>query len=126
MRKIIFGFLGALSVFSCSTFATNTHLLTSGASIDLEFPPHEPQLFQNFLFWTVTTNCVIESENLDNHIHIKIVKKSVTVNNKALKQGDTFSEVIRSSGQLSFIVESGAEVEFTNQDDLPFKATCSM
>ena len=125
MRRIGFATLCALGLLSSNTYATTTYPLIPKLSIDYVFPPNEPQLFHNYLFWTVTATCSVESQQEQNLMSVEVVAKKVTVNDRVLQQGDMAQEVIRNGGKLNFTVEPGAKVQFTNLEGVPVTAKCA-
>jgi len=63
LRKIGFTLLCAVATFSSSTYSSVTHTLQAGVTLEYEFPPNEPLVFVNYLYWEVAADCKISSED---------------------------------------------------------------
>lgn len=125
LRKIGFSLLMICSLISTSAFATTEHIFTQSLSVEYDLPVNDPQVFSNIFFWTIKANCLIFSENSENHLTVKMLRKTGTVNAMQLASGDLVELTVQSGEKINITAESGAKVELVNIGDKVIKATCS-
>lgn len=124
LKKIAIGLLFAASpVWSATMHAWPAAGNTD--AIQFTLPPQEPQAFTNQFYWTITAHCKIESENLENRISVKFLRKTGQVNDIKLKSGDTIELTLQNKSSISIVSPPGSKVELTNNEDKPMHAFCS-
>jgi len=123
MRKIGFTLLAA-ALLTPPAFATTEHILRQGLGIEYELPANDPQIFSNIFLWQVKATCIIISENTENSITIKMLKKTGTVNSIPLTAEPMVLKV-QSGEKLIITADSRAKVELINHGDKAIKASCT-
>ena len=125
MQKIGIGLLCGCSLFSTGTFSITNHQFTQGLAVEYELPVNDPQVFSNVFFWTVKATCIIISQNNENPISVKMLRKNGSVNNTQLTTGDSMGLVVQPGDKLNIIAVSGAKVELINHGTVSIKASCT-
>lgn len=114
-----------MTALFASTAFSGYHTLTPNMSMDFEFPPNEPQVFVNFLFWQIKAECIVTMEEPVTPVSAKSTKKTSVVNGKALPRGETFTMDLKSKDKLVVAADAGAEVVLTNLGTKTIVASCS-
>lgn len=129
LRKIGFTLLGMVVSLSTPCYSMMSHSLQKGITIEFDLPPHDPQLFINYMFWTVEANCKItaEDKNEENSIELfaEALAKKGKVNGIPLAAGQTMQLTLKSGDNLKLSADSGAKVQITNHNEHTVRATCS-
>ncbi|HAT7029226.1 TPA: hypothetical protein JBE46_01000 [Legionella pneumophila subsp. pneumophila] len=125
LRKIGFTLLCAVATFSSSTYSSVTHTLQAGVTLEYEFPPNEPLVFVNYLYWEVAADCKITSEDPSNELFAEALAKAGKINGVTLSKGNTMKVTVHSGDILKLSAESGAKVQITNFGPHTLKATCT-
>ena len=119
--KALFCIGGLMS--SCA-FAT-THVLVKGMSMSYELPVNEPQVFANFLLWSITAKCTINDADDNTDINVSGISKNGKINGNALGQGQSVLITVRPGDLLEVYAVAGARVELTNKGVRLIKARCT-
>ena len=125
MRKIGLGLLCGCSLVSSTAFSTTNHIFSQGMAVEYELPVNDPQVFSNIFFWTLKATCTILSENNENPISVKMLRKTGSVNDTLLTTGDSMGLVVQAGDKLNITAVSGAKVELVNLGQKSIKASCS-
>lgn len=126
LKKISCGIICA-NVLVAGSFAwASEHSLVKGISFDYNFPPKNPQYFENpSPLWTVNATCDLISPDESNEVVAAILKKKGKINDRPLSQGDSVVLMIRSGDKLKITAEPGAKASITNQGEHTFQARCT-
>ncbi|WP_341273450.1 hypothetical protein [Legionella wadsworthii] len=100
-------------------------MLQRGVLIEYELPSNDPQLFLNYLFWSVEANCKIDTVDDGNELYIVAIAKKGKINDIDLSAGESLRITVHSGENLKITAESGAKVEITNLGQHTVKATCT-
>lgn len=125
LRKIGFTMLCAAAVFTTNTHSSVTHTLQPGITLEYEFPPNEPLVFINYLYWEVEADCKIASEDPSNELFAEALAKAGKINGITLSKGNSMKVTVHSGDTLKLSAESGAKVQITNSGPHTVKATCT-
>ena len=125
LRKIGLTALCATALFSTNTFSATEHTFSMATTYEFTLPPNVPQVFNNMFFWAVEAKCNIMSQSESNLFSFTVLRKSGSLNNIALSQGDAMVLVVHPGDQIHITAASGGRVELTNHGDSAIKATCS-
>lgn len=125
LRKIGLTLLCAGALLSQNTFSATEHTFGLASAYEFILPPNVPQVFSNIFFWSVDAKCNIISESESNLFSFTVLRKSGSLNNISLSQGDAMVLVVHPGDQLHITAASGGRVELTNHGDSTIKATCS-
>lgn len=129
IRTIGLTLLCAAVSISTPVYSTRTHSLQQGLTVEYDLPPHDPQVFTNYMFWSVEANCTVisEQENTgDTHLDLftEALRKKGTINGITLSAGQNMLLRIHSGESLNLRAESGAKVQITNMSDYQVHAIC--
>ncbi len=125
LRTIGCALLLAGGMFSSQSFAIQNYTLQAGPAYDYELPSKDPVVFSNIFMWSIKASCSIMSEDDDNFISFKLLRKSGTINETPLASGDEMSLVVHPSDTFYITAISGAKVELINHGDKSIVARCS-
>ncbi|MCP0914681.1 MULTISPECIES: hypothetical protein [Legionella] len=125
LRKLGLGLLGFTLLFTTNAFAMRTIPFSQTAAIEFELKPNDPLVLVNFFFWSIKATCTVSSETEDNPVLVKALRKSGTINEMELVEGDTRSFNFKNRESFTVSAVSGAKVEFVNQGEKPIKAICT-
>ncbi|MDI1351424.1 MAG: hypothetical protein PSV35_01435 [bacterium] len=125
LRKIGFSLLCAAATLTTNAYCMSNHALQAGITIEYELPAGEPQLFSNFLFWSVEADCKLFTEDESNLLVIEAKAKSGKINGMPVSKGDMISLLIHGGDVLRLQADGGAKVEITNTGEHLVKASCS-
>jgi hypothetical protein len=101
------------------------YMLTPGVGIEYELPPQQPQMFSNYLFWTVDAYCKIITEDVSNDLFIRAIVKKGKINDTVLIEGQTMLITVYPAERLKISADSGARVEVTNLGQHLVRVSCS-
>ncbi|BCA95102.1 hypothetical protein TUM19329_14630 [Legionella antarctica] len=125
LRKIGFTLLCALTSFSAPSFSMTSHSLQQGVTLEFELPPHDPQLFINYMFWSVEATCKITSEDENVELFAKALAKKGKINDITLTVGQSLQVNLHSGENIKLSADSGAKVQITNLGTHLVRATCT-
>jgi hypothetical protein len=123
IRKIGLAALCLAGLFSTNVYSTTEHsfqLLT----YPFTFPPNDPQVFTNTLFWSIDATCTIHSKDDFTPFTVTVLRKSGTLNGIPLEKGDKIELSVRPNEQLHITAVSGGRVELVNLGDKTIDASC--
>ena len=123
LRKI--GLVLLCAVISTTPgYASVTHTLLRGLTLEYDLPPHDPQVFVNYMFWSIEAKCKITSE-LDNvDLFAEALVKRGKINDITIDSGQSIQLNIHSGEHIKLNADSGAKVQITNMSDHMVHATC--
>lgn len=125
LRKVGFALLCSAISIGTPCYSMTTHTLRPGVTLEYDLPPHEAQLFVNYMFWSVEALCKItmeEDEAVD--LFIEALAKKGKINDIPISAGETRTVNVLVGGTLKLNADSGAKVQITNQSDHMVHATC--
>ncbi|HRD69619.1 MAG TPA: hypothetical protein PK657_05715 [Legionella sp.] len=125
LRKIGFILLSASAAITTNAYSMVTNSLVPGITVEYDLPPNEPQVFANYMFWTIEAHCTIASVDDSNDLFAKAISKKGKINDVLIAAGQSLSLTVRQGEVLKLSAESGAKVEITNKGQHLIKATCS-
>ncbi len=125
LRKIGLAILGATALFSTSTFSATEHNFGLATSYEFTLPPNIPQVFNNIFFWAIEAKCNIISTNDSNLFSLTVLRKSGSLNNISLSQGDAMMLVVHTGDMIHIKAASGGRIELTNHGEQTIKAACT-
>lgn len=125
LRKIGFTLLGAVAFLSTPSYSMMSHSLQQGVTLEYELPSHEPQLFINYMFWTVEATCKITSEDENVELFAEALAKKGKVNDVILTAGQSMKVSMHSGESIKISADSGAKVQITNLGNHLVRATCT-
>ena len=125
LRKLGYSLLIASGMFSSTSFAMHNYNLQAGPAYEYELPSNDPVVFSNVFMWQIKANCTILSEDEDNYISFRILKKSGSINATPLSSGDEMSLIVHPYDTFYIVALPGAKVELLNRGDKSIAARCS-
>ena len=125
LRKIGFTLLCAAASISTSAYSIPIHSLTPGVTLEYELPSNLPQIFVNYMFWTIEANCKIETTDESNELFVEALNKKGKVNDIILSEGQSMRVTVQNGQNLKITADSGAKVKITNMGLSLVKAICS-
>ncbi|MCL9683427.1 hypothetical protein [Legionella maioricensis] len=125
LRKIGFTLLTAVASFSTPTYSMMSHSLQQGVTLEYELPSHEPQLFINYMFWTIDATCKITSEDENVELFAEGLAKKGKINDIILSSGQSLKLNVHSGESIKLSADSGAKVQITNLGNHLVRATCT-
>lgn len=105
--------------------ATHNYALQVGATLEYVLPPNEPQIFSNYMFWTVDADCKITSPDEGNILYAVALAKKGKLNDIPWTKGDSLRVTVHNGEILKISAEAGAQVSITNEGASTVIATCS-
>ncbi|MDR3503400.1 MAG: hypothetical protein P4L79_12560 [Legionella sp.] len=127
LRTIGFGLL-------CMAASLNTHAYSLehneikpqvATTVDYEFLPNQPLILANYMFWTITANCVITTENPNVTLSFEALAKKGKINEIPLTAGESMQVPVFNGETLRLSADSGARVKIINLGELTVKASCT-
>jgi hypothetical protein len=126
LKKLGLSLLCVAATITTNTYAvTNNYSLQAGATIEYILPPNQPQLFTNYLFWSVEAHCKITTEDDSNVLYGVGLAKKGKLNDIPWSKGDTIRVTVHHGETMKMYAESGAQVSITNEGKNTVKETCS-
>lgn len=125
LRKIGLTLLCATASLSTGLYAATSHVLKAGVTVEYDLPPNQPQEFINYMYWEVSANCKITTQDASNDLVAIAKAKKGKVNDIPLSKGDSLRLTVHNGDVIKLSAESGAKVEITNEGKHTIKATCS-
>ena len=126
LRKICLGFMCMAAIASTSSYAIeSSQLKTQSITMEFDLPPGQPQLFTNYMFWTVEANCKMSTEDESNTLNVVALAKKGKINDVPLSSGQSLQVTVHPGENLKLSADSGAKVEITNLGRHTVKATCT-
>lgn len=127
MRKnICLGIFCIGTLLSYSSFALENNVIPLKIiTVDYDLPPNQPQVFSNYMFWTIEANCKMTIEGDSTNFFLAALAKKGKINDLPIVAGQSLQLTIRANENLKIIAESGAKVEITNLGPQMAKASCS-
>lgn len=126
LRKIGFTLLFSAASISTVAYSFPTHVLQPGLTVEYEFAPNQPQVFVNYLFWSVDATCKMTTIDESDDLVAEAISKKGKVNDVALSEGQSMRVTIHSGQNLKITADSGAKVKITNLGQHTIKALCSV
>ena len=120
LRNVLCGML----LITSPAWAALHYLPRANTEFPFTLPPKDPQVFANQFYWTITAHCTIHSDNPENHIGVKFLRKTGQVNDIKLTVGDALELTLVDNAQISIVSPPGSKVELTNNEALPVDAVC--
>lgn len=124
LRKLLMTLVLSSAFVATSANAMTEHALVNGATIEIELPAKTPQVFSNFMFWTVKAICTVKSGASNTPLAVKMLSKTGSVNGQSLATGDSKQLIINTGDELHLVAVSGAKVELLNQGEKTMTAVC--
>lgn len=115
-KKVTSAFLVAASLFSATCLA-QTHLLQPNMTLYFNFNPNEPQIIKNPLWWTVSADCTIQSEDSSNDLSAVMLRNTGKVNDIELTENSSIVVTVHSKEILRITADAYAWVQITNVGD---------
>jgi hypothetical protein len=126
MKKIISYAVGVfLSTTIIPSHAT-TYYAYPGITIDVDFKSNETQTIKNPFFWKISLSCTLNSQKRIIPIEAKAVKKSATINNHVLKEGESIRHDLNVSDKLNIKADGSSQFSITNLSDVSASAKCKV
>lgn len=125
LRKIGFTLLCAAASLSTSAYSIPIHSLIPGVTLEYELPSNQPQVFVNYMFWTIEANCKMETQDQSDELFVEALSKKGKVNDIVLAEGQSMKVTIQNGQNLKINADSGARVRITNLGTGLVKAICS-
>jgi hypothetical protein len=125
LRKISLGLLClAASLSSIVHAAELNNMQQQSLTMEYELPPYQPQVFTNYMFWTIEANCKIITEDANNALHVLALAKKGKINDVPLSSGQSLQVTVYPEQNLKITADSGAKVEITNLGAHTLRAIC--
>lgn len=125
LKKIGFILLCSAAALAPQANASMNHSLQAGITIEYDLPPHDAQLFTNYMFWIVEANCKMTTEDESNELLVQAVSKKGKINDIPLSKGESIRLTIHNGDVLKLSADPGAKVEITNEGEHNVKAICT-
>lgn len=100
--------------------------IVDGFSNDYKLVPNVPQVFDNFIFYTISASCVMSTKHGDQELEVTVLRKSGSLNGKKLSQGDSETLMVKDGQKITFSIESTGKVKLVNKGEHDIKASCSL
>jgi hypothetical protein len=124
LRTISLTLLCAATSLCTPAYSMMTHSLQKGITLEYDFPPRDPQVFINYMFWPIEANCKITSEATSVDLFAEALVKKGKINDVTLSAGQNIQLSVHSGESIKLNADSGAKVQITNLSDHPVHATC--
>lgn len=124
LQKIGFTLLFAMAALSTPSYSMMSHALRQGITVEYELPPNDPQLFINYMFWSLEANCKITSEDGVVELFAEGIAKKGKINGVVISVGQTMLLGVHTGDSLKINADSGAKVQVTNLSNHKALATC--
>lgn len=125
MLRVIKVWLLGISLVATSALATNLERQANLAvGMAYLFPVNEPVVLPNQFLWPIKASCTVVSENENNLVSIRVLKKTGTYNHVKLVVGDYLEINIHNKENFEITAVPGAEVELTNLGEKTIFAHC--
>lgn len=111
--------------FFCITSHSTTYNFSTGAVMEAELPPNEPQVFLNFLLWKVRGICEVISDAPQNPLSFKMLTNKGTLNGVDFAEGSSLYLVAEAGQQFQLAAEPRAKVEIINHGSISIKLRCT-
>ena len=111
--------------FFCITSYSTTYNFSTGATMEVELPPNEPQVFLNFLMWKVRGVCAVISNAPQNPLSFTMLTNKGTLNGVDFSEGSSLYLVAEAGEQFQLAAEPRAKVEIINQGSISIKLRCT-
>ena len=125
LRKIGLTLLCAVATLSTPSYSMMTHSLQAGVTLEYDLPSKDPQVFINYMFWTVEANCKITSEDNNIDLLIEALAKKGKINDIPISAGQSLRLTVHPGQNLKINADSGAKVQITNLNEHNVHATCN-
>lgn len=113
IKKTKCAFFLATALFSCASFAA-THLLKPNMTLYFNFTPNEPEVIKNPIWWEISADCTIQSEDATNDLSALMLRNSGKVNGIELSENSSLIVSVHSQSILSITADAYAWVQITN------------
>ncbi|CAM4499011.1 MAG: hypothetical protein LEGION0403_FIIPPAGN_01757 [Legionella sp.] len=126
LRKIGFGLLCMAASLNTHAYSLETNESQARAvTVDYEFRPNQPLVLANYMFWTISANCMITTENSSAPLNVVAIAKKGKINDIPLTAGESMQVPVFNGETLRLSADSGARVEITNLSQMTVKASCT-
>ncbi len=88
------------------------------------FPPNQPVTIQNPLYWELDTHCSISSDENDNTLVGRMVRKKGKINGTPLEEGHDITVTVHPDDDLHLEADYKAIVQITNYGQSTVSAKC--
>lgn len=124
LKKIGLGMMCVLGAMNASYAEIVRHSLVPGITLEHEFHPQVENVFTNFMFWTVSAKCTINTEEDSSLLYVEVLNRKGSVNGTPLSKGQTMELWVQNGDVLFLSADSSAEVKIINKSLHVAKATC--
>ena len=125
LKKIGLTLFFAATSISTSAYSVSNYTLLTATSMVFKFPPHEPQLLHNQLYWPISADCTISTKDHSDELQAKAIKNTGTVNGiNLIVNAGYFPIIVRSGEILHITAESRARIEIMNMGNEMVIAKC--
>lgn len=114
----------AIILLSCSSYADNYNL-APGVMINFNFPPYEPQVFNNYFPFPITGKCTVRTADDNDLFNGKMLNGTAKIDNVRISKGESMVIVVSNKMQINIVVEPNAEAELINTGASTVTAICS-
>jgi hypothetical protein len=126
LRKISLGLLCLAASINTSSYAIeNNPIQSQSITMEYELVPNKPELFTNYMFWSIEARCKIISEDESDALNVTALAKKGKINDVPLSAGQSIQITVHHNETLKLGADSGAKVEITNLGTHTVKASCT-
>lgn len=125
LRNLGIGLFLVAATLSAPSYSMATHTLQTGITLDYDLPANDPQVFSNYMFWTVEATCTVSSSDNNIILFAKVLAKKGKINDVEVATGNTIQMAMHSGESFKLSADSGAKVEITNLGTQNVHATCN-
>lgn len=112
-------------LLNMSAFSMSEHILQTGVPMEIVLASNDPKVFPNVFMWTVKGHCTVISDEQDNYLSFKALRKTGSVNGIQLTEGNSLSLIVHPNETISVTADPNAKVEIVNTGLNTVKAICS-
>ncbi|MDP3559614.1 MAG: hypothetical protein Q8R79_04590 [Legionellaceae bacterium] len=113
------------AVVSSAALASNVHPLGVSASMNYELAPNSPQVFPNFMPWTVKGVCEVSTIDEADEIEVRALVGKGSLNDQVIVANDVVMITVKSGDKFTVTADKGAKVQLTNLGLNTVHAVCS-
>ena len=107
-----------------SAFSMTEHVIQQGVPVEIILPSNVPQVIPNVFMWAFKGHCTIVSDEQDNFISFKALRKSGSVNGIKITEGSSLDLIVHPNDSFSVTADPNSKVEILNTGDTTIKAIC--
>ena len=124
LRKVGFTLLCAAISIGTPCYSMATHTLRPGVTLEYDLPPHTPQLFVNYMYWSVEALCTIVMEDEAVDLFVEAIDRTGKINDIPIVKGEKRTVPVVAGDKLKLNADARAKVQITNMSDRMVHATC--